>query len=140
MGHKSFGGAEYFLTLLDDKTHYTWVHPLKSKDQVFDKFKEWQAFVENHSGRKVKTFRTDNGEYLSREFQAHLKTCGIRHERTIPKTPEQNGAAERLNRTLVVVSGDHKDHALGCQATPKLLGRSPLHCGIPEEQESNFCS
>ena len=29
------------------------------------------------------------------------KTCGIRHELTIPKTPEQNGAAERLNRTLV---------------------------------------
>ena len=102
MGQKSLGGAEYFLTLLDDKTHYTWVYPLKTKDQVFDRFKEWQAEVENLTDRRVKILRTDNGgEYTSKMFQAHLKACGIRHELTIPKTPEQNGAAERLNRTLV---------------------------------------
>ena len=102
MGHKSIGGAEYFLTLLDDKTHYTWVFPLKTKDQVFERFKEWQAEVENYTGRKVKTLRTDNGgEFTSKCFEAHLKACGIRHELTVPKTPEQNGAAERLNRTLV---------------------------------------
>ena len=102
MGHKSLGGAEYFLTLLDDKTHYIWVYPLKTKDQVFERFKEWQAEVENFTGRKVKTLRTDNGgEFTSKIFEAHLKTCGIRHELTTPKTPEQNGAAERLNRTLV---------------------------------------
>lgn len=102
MGAKSKGGAEYFLTLLDDKTHYTWVYPLKTKDQVFERFKEWQAEVENFTGRKVKILRTDNGgEFTSNSFQAHLKSCGVRHELTIPKTPEQNGAAERLNRTLV---------------------------------------
>ena len=102
MGQKSLGGAEYFLTLLDDKTRYTWVYPLKTKDQAFDCFKEWQAEVENRTGRRVKILKTDNGgEYTSRKFKDHLKTCGIRHELTIPKTPEQNGAAERLNRTLV---------------------------------------
>ena len=101
MGQKSLGGAEYFLALLDDKTRYTWVYPLKTKDQGFDCFKEWQAEVENRTGRRVKILRTDNGgEYTSRKFQDHLKTCGIRHELTIPKTPEQNGAAERLNRML----------------------------------------
>ena len=102
MGHKSLGGAEYFLTLLDDKTHYIWVYPLKTKDQVFERFKEWQAEVENFTGQRVKTLRTDNGgEFTSRSFQAHLKACGVRHELTVPKTPEQNGVAERLNRTLV---------------------------------------
>ena len=112
MGHKSLGGAEYFLTLLDDKTHYIWVYPLKTKDQVFERFKEWQAEVENFTGRKVKTLRTDNGgEFTSKislslslsplSSLLHLKACGIRHELTTPKTPEQNGAAERLNRTLV---------------------------------------
>ena len=90
------------LTLLDDKTHYTWVYPLKTKDQVFDRFKEWQAEIEKRTDRRVKVLGTDNGgEYTSKKFQDHLKACGIRHERTIPKTPEQNGAAERLNRTLV---------------------------------------
>ena len=102
MGQKSLGGAEYFLTLLDDKTHHAWVYPLKTKDQVFEFFKQWQAEVENFTGQRVKTLRTDNGgEFTSKSFQAHLKACGIRHELTIPKTPEQNGVAERLNRTLV---------------------------------------
>ena len=102
MGQKSLGGAEYFLTLLDDKTHHAWVYPLKTKDQVFEFFKQWQAEVENFTGQRVRTLRTDNGgEFTSKCFQAHLKACGIRHELTIPKTPEQNGVAERLNRTLV---------------------------------------
>ena len=43
MGKKSLGGAEYLLTFLDDKTHYTWVYALKTKDQVYNKFKEWKA-------------------------------------------------------------------------------------------------
>ena len=102
MGRKSMGGAEYFLTLLDDKTHYAWVYPLKTKGQAFKRFKEWQAEVENLTSQRVKALRTDNGgEFTSKSFQAHLKACGIRHELTIPKTPEQNGVAERLNRTLV---------------------------------------
>ena len=54
MGQKSLGGVEYFLTLLDDKTHYAWVYPLKTKDEVFQYFKEWQAEVENITGHKVK--------------------------------------------------------------------------------------
>ena len=102
MGEKSLGGAEYFLTFLNDKTHFAWVYSLKTKDQVFEKFKEWQAEVENFSGYKLKTLRTDNGgEFTSIKFQSFLKSCGVRHELTIPKTPEQNGLAERLNRTLV---------------------------------------
>ena len=50
----------------------------------------------------MKTLRTDNGrKFTSKCFEAHLKVCGIRHELTVPKTPQQNGAAERLNCTLV---------------------------------------
>ena len=102
IGHKSLGGAEYFLTFLDYKTHYTWVYPLKTKDQVFERFMEWQAEVEIFTSWKVKTLRTDNGgEFTSKRLQSHLKACGIRHELTIPKTPEQNGVAERLNRTPI---------------------------------------
>ena len=75
---------------------------LKSKDQVFDCFLQWKALVENQSKRKLKTFRSDNGgEYTSNKFETYLKNEGIRHEKTVPKTPEQNGVAERLNRTLV---------------------------------------
>ena len=89
MSKKSIGGAEYFLTFTDDKIHYTWVYPLKTKDQVLDRFQEWKALVEKSSGRKLKTLRSDNGgEYTSNRFGAYLKSEGIRHEYTIPKTPE----------------------------------------------------
>ena len=75
---------------------------LKTKDQVFDCFLEWKALVEKATKKKVRTLRTDNGgEYTSTKFANYLKAEGIRHELTIPKTPEQNGVAERLNRTLV---------------------------------------
>ena len=58
--------------------------------------------VERFSGQKLKAFRTDNGgEYTSKEYEDYLKKEGIRNEFTIPKTAEQNGVAERMNRTLV---------------------------------------
>ena len=66
MNEKSIGGAEYFLTFTDDKTHYTWVYPLKTKDQVFDRFLEWKALVENSSGNRLKTLRSDNGVHLEK--------------------------------------------------------------------------
>ena len=102
MNTKSIGGAEYFLTFIDNRTRYVWVYPMKHKSEVFDRFLEWKVMVENASGHKLKVLRTDNGgEFTSTKFEEFLKSKGIRHERTIPKTPEQNGVAERLNRTLV---------------------------------------
>ena len=102
IGTPSLSGAEYFLTFIDDYTHYTWVYILKRKDQVFERFCEWKALVEKRTGQKMMAFRTDNGgEYTSSEFKAYLAKEGIRHELTVPKTPEQNGVSERMNRTLV---------------------------------------
>ena len=58
--------------------------------------------MEMSTGRKLKTLRTDNGgEYVSADFEKSLKKEGVRHELTVPKTPERNGVAERMNRTLV---------------------------------------
>ena len=60
------------------------------------------ALVERFSGKMLNTLRTDNGgEYVSTKFEDYFKSEGIRHERTVPKTPEQNGVAEHINRTLV---------------------------------------
>jgi len=78
------------------------VYPLKHKSEVFDRFLEWKAMVEKASWHDLKILRTDNGgEFTSTKFEEYLKSEGIRHEYTIPKTPEKNGVAERLNRTLV---------------------------------------
>ena len=70
-----------------------WVYILKNKPEVNEKFVEWKALVENLTGQKLKTLRTDNrGEYTSAEFTMYLKK-GVRHEFTMPKTPQQNGVA-----------------------------------------------
>ena len=102
IGTPSLSGGEYFITFTDDYTRHVWVYILKNKSEVFPKFLEWKALVENSSGRRMKTFRMDNGgEYKSAEFEKYLTVEGIKHELTISHTPEQNGVAEQLNRTLV---------------------------------------
>ena len=66
----------------------------KNKSEVFTRFKEWKVLVEKSIDRKLKSIRTDNGgEYVSNEFQDYLRTEGVKHERSIPKKPEQNGVA-----------------------------------------------
>ena len=75
---------------------------MKQKSEVVDKFKEFEAEVTNETGLSIGTLRTDNGgEYVSKVFEEFLKHRVIRHECTVPYTPEQNGVAERLNRTLM---------------------------------------
>ena len=102
IGTKFLGGGEYFVAFLDGHTRYIWVYILKHKGEVFQKFREWKALVEKSTECKVKTLRCDNGgEYTSAEFIAYLTQEGIKHELTTPHTPQQNGAAERLNRTLI---------------------------------------
>lgn len=102
IGTLSLGKANYFVTFLDGMSHHAWIYVLRTKGQVFDTFVKWQKLVENQSGRKIKVLRSDNGgEYISRHFADHLASNGIQHQTTVPKNPEQNGAAERLNRTLL---------------------------------------
>ena len=67
----------------------------KQKNEVFEKFIEWEAIVERTTGRKVKSIRSDNGgKYTLNEFDNYFKGEGLRHQTTIPKTPEQNVVAE----------------------------------------------
>jgi hypothetical protein len=99
---ESHNGAKYMLTFTDDFTRFSHGYFLKSKTEVLSIFKQYKALVENESGCHIKRLRSDNGtEYVNSEFQDFLSACGIKHERTVPYTPEQNGVAERLNRTIV---------------------------------------
>jgi transposase InsO family protein len=77
---------------------------LKSKDEVLSKFKKLKALIENLSERKIKILRSDNGgEYTSKEFVNFCKDVGIKRELTTPYNPQQNGVAERKNRTIMEV-------------------------------------
>ncbi|GKV53845.1 hypothetical protein SLEP1_g60358, partial [Rubroshorea leprosula] len=72
------------------------------KSQVFKYFQHYHAMVERETGLKLKCLRTDNGgEYTSKEFRDYCSNHGMRHEKTVPGTPQHNGVAERMNRTIV---------------------------------------
>ena len=74
----------------------------ENKDEVFNKFKEFKALIENHTEKKIKTFRSDNGgEFTSNEFRELCKESGIKRELSTPYNPQQNGIAERKNRTIM---------------------------------------
>ncbi|RDX87768.1 hypothetical protein CR513_30719, partial [Mucuna pruriens] len=75
--------------------------PLKTKNQVLEKFKQFQALVERQLGKKVKCIRSDNGGEYCGPFDVYCRQQGIRHEKTPPKTPQLNGLAERMNKTLI---------------------------------------
>ena len=98
---KSVGNSRYYVTFIDDSTRKVWVYFLKNKSDVFSVFKRWKTEVENQTGLKVKSLKSDNGgEYDSQEFKDFCSEHGIRMIKTIPGTPEQNGVAERMNKTL----------------------------------------
>ena len=98
----TMGGARYFVTFIDNHSRWCVVYLLKRKDEVFEKFTQYKNMVENITGRNVKALQTDNGtEFCNEKFDNLLASSGIRRRLSAPRTPEQNGLAERKNRTLV---------------------------------------
>ena len=81
---ESHGGCRYFVTFIDDYSRKVWVYFLKSKDEVFGRFKEWKTMVEKRTGKQVKTLRTDNGlEFCNAQFDNFCKKEGIVRHHTI---------------------------------------------------------
>ncbi|UYV63078.1 hypothetical protein LAZ67_2003065 [Cordylochernes scorpioides] len=99
---KSTGGNRYFLSFVDDFSRRITVYFLKNKDEVLKHFDIYRATVERQTGNKIKVLRSDNGlEFCNRDFQDKLQKLGIKHERTNVYSPQMNGVAERVNRTLL---------------------------------------
>ncbi|TYK28117.1 putative gag-pol polyprotein, identical [Cucumis melo var. makuwa] len=102
MQTKSLGGSFYFLIFIDDYSRMSWIYFLKSQSETFEKFKHFKAKVEKQSGMFIKSFRSDRGgDFLSNNFNHFCEEHGIHRELTTPYTSEQNGVAERKNRTVV---------------------------------------
>jgi transposase InsO family protein len=79
MPSSSISGYVYYVSFIDDYSRKTWIYFLKTKDEVFSKFKEFKALIENLSKRKIKILRSDNGgEYTSKEFVNFCKDVGIK--------------------------------------------------------------
>lgn len=97
----SVDNKNYYLTFIDDFTHYTVTYLVTFKWEVLNKFKDYVAKATTHFNQKILMLYCDNGgEYLSNEFKIFCSQQGITYHLTVPHTPQQNGVAERMNRSL----------------------------------------
>jgi transposase InsO family protein len=98
----SIGGNKYGLVIIDDYSCFTWVFFLQDKSETQEMLKKFLKREQNEFDAKVKRIRSNNGtEFKSTQVEDYLDEECIKHEFLAPYTPQQNGVAERKNRTLI---------------------------------------
>ncbi|GAA5920688.1 hypothetical protein JCM6882_006533 [Rhodosporidiobolus microsporus] len=98
----SIGGRRYVVTFIDDYSRMLWVEPLSRKSDALAAFQRFKAAAENKLGQLIRRFRSDNGsEFTSSAFSDFLSEHGIIRETPPPYSPQSNGVAERVNRSIV---------------------------------------
>lgn len=129
-------GKKYFCTFVDDFTHNTVTFLMSAKSELFDCFSTYKAMAESHFGLNLSRLRCDNGgEYTSTKLKDKCKRDGVKLEFTTPYSPELNGVAERMNRTLaeraksMLVAGELPKMFWGDAifAATYLINRSPTN-------------
>ncbi|GKA63085.1 retrovirus-related pol polyprotein from transposon TNT 1-94 [Tanacetum coccineum] len=99
---RSLNHKSYCLVITDDFSRFSWVFFLRTKDETSGILKDFIRQIENQLNQKVKTIRCDNGtEFKNRDFIEFCGSKGIKREYSNARTPQQNGVAERKNRTLI---------------------------------------
>ena len=112
---------------------------------MFHTFKKWKALAKNETGKRLKCLRSDKGgEYCSKEFDSYYSHNGIHREKTVPRTPQENGVSERMNITIMEHARCMRLHvgfplqfwADAVNTAVYLINKGPssaLDGGIPEE-------
>ncbi|GKF57894.1 putative ribonuclease H-like domain-containing protein, partial [Tanacetum coccineum] len=93
---------KYILVIVDDYSRFTWVMFLRSKDETLEFVVKLLKQLQVGLKKTVRNVRTDNGtEFVNKDLTAYYESVGITHEKTVLRTPQQNGIVERRNRTFV---------------------------------------
>nr|GEY71567.1 retrovirus-related Pol polyprotein from transposon TNT 1-94 [Tanacetum cinerariifolium] len=99
---QTINGKKYILVIVDDYSRFTWVKFLRSKDETPDVVIKFITQIQVGLNKTVRYVRTDNGtEFLNQTMTAFYDRIGVFHQKTVPRTPQQNEVVERQNRTLV---------------------------------------
>ncbi|KAK2359287.1 hypothetical protein QL285_084673 [Trifolium repens] len=143
-------GYRYFLTVVDDKSRFTWIFLMKYKSETSNLIKSFVKMIQTQFNITIKCIRFDNGnEFLLRDFYAET---GILHQTSCVGTPQQNGIVERkhqhilgVTRALLFQSNlpksfwshavSHAIHIINRLPTPFLQNKSPyqiLHNTLPD--------
>ncbi|KAI0497222.1 hypothetical protein KFK09_020444 [Dendrobium nobile] len=98
----SLGGKVYGFVIVDDYSRFTWTKFLSHKNGSFEEFKTFFTWIQKKLGCEILTIHSDHGgEFENKRFGNFCEDKGISHNFSAPRTPQQNGVAERKNRTLV---------------------------------------
>ncbi|WVZ97913.1 hypothetical protein U9M48_043415 [Paspalum notatum var. saurae] len=99
---RSVGGKWYVLVIMDDFSHWSWVHFMESKDKVFEFVHDLVLRLRNELGLAMRALRSDNGsKFKNDRFKTFCHNQGLEHQFPSPYVLQQNGVVERKNRTLV---------------------------------------
>lgn len=102
LDHIGINGERYFVTFTDLASRYTFVVCVQRKSAVLDAITHAIKYTADATGRPPRIIHSDNAkEYLSQAVQAAASAAGVRTQSTIPYNPEENGVAERINRTIM---------------------------------------
>ncbi|GJU65117.1 putative ribonuclease H-like domain-containing protein [Tanacetum coccineum] len=99
---ESINKKRYCLVVTDDFSRFSWVFFLATKDETSEILCKFIIGLENQLNHNVKIIRCDNGtEFKNHAMNEFCAKKGIKREFSVARTPQQNGVAERKNRTLI---------------------------------------
>ncbi|GJT25098.1 retrovirus-related pol polyprotein from transposon TNT 1-94 [Tanacetum coccineum] len=99
---QTINGKKYILVIVDDFSQFTWVKFLRSKDETLEVVIKFLKQIQVGLHKTVRYIRTDNGtEFVNKDLTEYYERVSIFHQKTVPRTPQQNDVVERRNRTLV---------------------------------------
>ena len=120
----SLSGALYTLVIVDEFSQYVWIELLQSKGQAAGKIIEWVKKIKTAIGVVPVEFHSDRGtEFLNDQLKQFFSGEGITHSTSLPYTPQHNGIAERMNRTLK----DAVRTIMTAANAPKILWGEAIH-------------
>nr|GEY45391.1 retrovirus-related Pol polyprotein from transposon TNT 1-94 [Tanacetum cinerariifolium] len=98
---QTINGKKYILVIVDDYSRFTWVKFLRSKDETPKVVIKFTTQIQVGLNKTVRYVRTDNGtEFVNHTMTEYYERIGIFHQKSVPRTPQQNGVVERRNCTL----------------------------------------
>jgi transposase InsO family protein len=97
----AISGEKYWVTAVDEHSHFVAAVPVKSKEVISSAVKDLIVHWERATKQKVQCIRSDRGtEFVNSDLKGFCASQGIKLETSAPHTPQHNGVAERMNRTL----------------------------------------
>jgi hypothetical protein len=104
--------AKWMITFIDGASGFSALHFLRSKADAVTALQNLITWAEAQTGYRLCSIRSDRGgEYINQSLRTFLSSRGIEHQTSVPRTPQQNGRAERFNRTILEKSEAMCQHA-----------------------------